>query len=179
MGTMLVSTSRAWTRTTCRMAATSWSTRRTPLSDRRKSSLLRFRCSTFPTRSRAATADRLRALRPFRMPHLQDHMEDGKGDRRQEIGGPSLAEVQRDGGVLLPASAASGVRQLQELRGPFARRLHGWQRRGDAWKGHCLRAEGGCRRQGRQEEVKALGPTHDADRSTEWSNFCVTLAVFF
>merc|ERR1711966_267041 len=56
----------------------------------------------------------IKGLDKNNMPHLQDHMEDGKGDRRQEIGGPSLAEVQRDGGVLLPASAASRVRQLQE-----------------------------------------------------------------
>merc|ERR1711908_191080 len=50
-----------------------------------------------------------------------------KEDWRQEDGGPSLPEVQRDGRVQLPASAAARVRQLQELRGLVSRRLHGWQ----------------------------------------------------
>merc|ERR1711976_1081483 len=47
-----------------------------------------------------------------------------------------------DGRVQLPASAASRLRQLQELRGSVPRRLHGWQRCGHAWKDHQLRAEG-------------------------------------
>ena len=55
--------------------------------------------------------------------------------RWQEDGGPPLPEVQRDGAVQLPAPAALGVRHLQELRGPVPRRLHGWQRRGDAGQG--------------------------------------------
>merc|ERR1711920_680103 len=78
--------------------------------------------------------------------------EDGQGDRRQEDGGPSLPQVERNGAVQLPAPAALGVRQLQELRGPLPRRLHGRQRRRHAWQGHLLRAEGGggCRW---QEEV--------------------------
>merc|ERR1712187_1048412 len=60
-----------------------------------------------------------------------------------------------DGSVQLPAAAAIGLRHLQELRGPLARGLHGWQWRGHAWQGHLLRAQGGgwwCRW---QEEVSA------------------------
>merc|ERR1711862_539389 len=60
-----------------------------------------------------------------------------------------------DGAVQLPAAAAAGVRHLQELRGPLPRGLHGWQRRGDAWQGDLVRAEGGGRR-GWQEEVSLL-----------------------
>mmetsp|Transcript_39267 Transcript_39267/g.124645 ORF Transcript_39267/g.124645 Transcript_39267/m.124645 type:complete len:199 (+) Transcript_39267:376-972(+) len=51
-------------------------------------------------------------------------VEDGQGDRRQEDGGLPLAEVQRDGPVQLPATAAVGVRHLQELRGALPCRLH-------------------------------------------------------
>merc|ERR1711941_83997 len=56
--------------------------------------------------------------------------------------GYSLFEIQRDGRVRIPTSAAIGVRLLQELRGPFACRFHGWQRCCDAGQGHVLRAEG-------------------------------------
>merc|ERR1711972_582688 len=86
-------------------------------------------------------ADRLRALRPLCMPHLQAQVEDGQGDGRQEDGGPALTEVERDGAVQLPAAAAPGLRHVQELRGPFPCRLHGWQRRGDAWQGYLVRAQ--------------------------------------
>merc|ERR1711988_389375 len=79
----------------------------------------------------------------------------GQGDRRQEDGGPTLAEIQRDGSVQLPAAAAPGVRHLQELRGPLPRCFHGWQRRGDAWESHLVRAQGGGWRRRRQEEVSA------------------------
>merc|ERR1712124_133537 len=96
----------------------------------------------------------LRALRPCCMPCLCPEVEDGQGDWWQEDGGPSLLEVQRDGSVQLPASAAFGLRHLQELRGPVPCCLHGWQRCGDAWQGGELRAQGG-RRQGWQEEVRA------------------------
>merc|ERR1739848_336938 len=99
-------------------------------------------------------AHRLRALRSVGVPHLWSQVEDGKGDRRKEDGGPTLAEIERDGSVLLPATAAAGVRQLQELRGPLACRFLGRQRRGDAWKGRDLREEGGGGRR-RQEEVRA------------------------
>merc|ERR1711972_1307367 len=85
----------------------------------------------------------------------QVEMEDGQGDWRKKDGGPALAQVKRDGAVQLPAAAAAGVRHVQELRGPFACRFHGWQRSCDAWESDLLRAEGGgCRR--RQEEVSAL-----------------------
>merc|ERR1712166_1373683 len=86
-------------------------------------------------------------------------LEDGKGDGRKEDGRSSLTEIERDGRVLLPAAAAVGVRQLQELRGPVARGLHGRERRGDAWEGGQLRAQGGGRRW-RQEEVRgqSAGP---------------------
>merc|ERR1711975_57274 len=97
-------------------------------------------------------AHRLRALRPVDVPHLWSQVEDGQRDRRKEDGGPTLAEVERDGSVLLPATAAAGVRQLQELRGPLACRFLGRQRRGYAWKGRDLREEGGGGRR-RQEEV--------------------------
>merc|ERR1712217_42585 len=94
------------------------------------------------------------ALRSFCLPHLEAQVEDGQGDWRQEDGGSSLPEVQRDGSVQLPASAAFGLRHLQELRGPVPCCLHGRQRCGDAWQGGELRAQGG-RRQGWQEEVRA------------------------
>merc|ERR1712023_590347 len=41
-----------------------------------------------------------------------------------------------------------------KLRGPVARGVHGWQRRGDAWQGDLVRAQGGGQRW-RQEEVSA------------------------
>ncbi|CAJ1350432.1 unnamed protein product, partial [Effrenium voratum] len=85
---------------------------------------------------------RLRALRPRRVPRVRAQVEDGQGDRRQEDGGPSLPQVQRDGSVQLPAPAAFGVRHLQELRGLVSRGLHGWQRCGDARQGGELRAQG-------------------------------------
>merc|ERR1712039_394895 len=100
-------------------------------------------------------ADRLRALRSLGMPHLQAQVEDGQGDRGQEDGGPTFAEIERDGAVQLPAAAASGVRHLQELRGPLPGCVHGWKWRGDAWQGHLLRAEGRCSWWcRRQEEVR-------------------------
>merc|ERR1712217_214877 len=92
-------------------------------------------------------------LRPLGMPNLEAQVEDGQGDWRQEDGGPTLAEVERDGAVQLPATAAPGVRYLQELRGSLARCLHGWQRRGDAWQGHLVRAQGRGWRCWWQEEV--------------------------
>merc|ERR1712050_569712 len=48
-------------------------------------------------------------------------------------------------------------RHLQELRRPVPCCIHGRQRRGDAWQGHFLRAQGGgwCRW---QEEVSSLSP---------------------
>merc|ERR1712157_187975 len=92
--------------------------------------------------------------RPLGVPYLQAQVEDGQGNRRQEDGGSALAEVERDGAMQLPASAALGVRHLQELRGPLPSRLHGWKWCGDAWQGHLLRAQGrrGWRSR-RQEEV--------------------------
>merc|ERR1711948_192025 len=90
---------------------------------------------------------------PLRVPDLGTEVEDGQRNRRQENGGSALPEVQRDGAVQFPATAAVGVRHLQELRGPVARRLHGWQRRGDAWQGDLLRAQGGGRGR-RQEKVR-------------------------
>merc|ERR1712066_703881 len=80
-------------------------------------------------------ANRLRALRPLGMPHLQAQVEDGERDWWQEDGGSALAEVERDGAMQLPASAALGVRHLQELRGPLPRCLHGRQWRCYAGKG--------------------------------------------
>merc|ERR1711972_1284364 len=96
--------------------------------------------------------NRLRALRPLGVPHLEAQVEDGQRDRRKEDGGPSLSEKQRDGAVQLPAAAASGVRYLQELRGALPRGFHGRQRCGDAGQGGLLRAQRGGRCRG-QEEV--------------------------
>merc|ERR1712079_778509 len=76
----------------------------------------------------------------------------GKETGGKKNGGPPLLEVKRDGPVQLPAPAAACVRHLQELRGPFARSLHGWQWCRDAGQGHLLRAQRGCRRW-RQEKV--------------------------
>merc|ERR1711937_882713 len=73
----------------------------------------------------------------------------------KENGRSTLLEVQRDGRMLLPATAASGVRQLQELRGPLARGFHGRERRCDVGQGRELRKEGGGRK-GRQEEMSKL-----------------------
>merc|ERR1711862_222773 len=95
----------------------------------------------------------LRALRPRCLPYLRTQVEDGQGDRWQEARGSSLLEVQRDGSVLLPASAASRVRHLQELRGSLPCCLHGWQRLCYAWQGRVLRASRGGRQGRRQEEV--------------------------
>merc|ERR1712113_1003355 len=69
--------------------------------------------------------------------------------------GSPLAEVQRDGPVQLPASAAVGVRYVQELRGFVPCRFHGRQWRGDVGKGGLLRAQGGGR-QGWQEKVSCV-----------------------
>merc|ERR1712113_848815 len=55
-------------------------------------------------------------------------------------------------GVQVPATAAVGVRQFQELRGLVTRCFHGRQWRRDAWQGRLVRAEGGGSRR-RQEEV--------------------------
>merc|ERR1712178_399042 len=87
-------------------------------------------------------SDWLCAVRLHRVPYFKAQVEDGQGDRRQENGGPPLIEVKRNGRMLLCASAAPGVRHLQELRGSFTRCIHGWQWCCDAWKGHLLRAEG-------------------------------------
>merc|ERR1739838_598163 len=57
----------------------------------------------------------IKGLDKNNMPHLQAEVEDGQGDRRQEARGSALPQVQRDGPVQLPASAASGLRHLQEL----------------------------------------------------------------
>merc|ERR1739844_425848 len=100
-------------------------------------------------------SNRIRALWSLSMPHLEAEVEDGQGDWRQKDGGPAFSEVERDGPVQLHASAASRLRHLQELRGPFSSRLHGRQWRGYAWQSHLLRAERGgwCRW---QEEVTHL-----------------------
>merc|ERR1712183_1208075 len=58
----------------------------------------------------------IRALRKVGLPHLQDRLEDGKGDWWQENGRPSLFEVERDGRVRIPATAASGLRLFQIAR---------------------------------------------------------------
>merc|ERR1719445_247257 len=80
------------------------------------------------------------------MPHLQVEVEDGKGNWRQEDGGASLLEVQRDGSVQLRSSAATGVRHIQELRGPVACGFHGRQWCSHVGQGDLLRAQGrGCR----------------------------------
>ena len=60
-----------------------------------------------------------RAMRRFCLPYLEDLVQDGITDRRQEDGKTSLVEVARNGRVQLPAAAALGLRQLQELHGPL------------------------------------------------------------
>merc|ERR1719281_1370675 len=102
-------------------------------------------------------AYRFRALRPVGLPHLEAQVEDGQGDRWEEDGGPARPEIERDGGGLVSASAAAGLRHLQELRGPLACGLHGRQRRGDAWQGGRVREEGGGCGSWRQEEVSENG----------------------
>merc|ERR1712060_145133 len=88
------------------------------------------------------------------MPHLQAQVEDGQGDWREENGRPALAEVERDGTVQLPASAAPCLRHLQELRGPFACCLHGRQWCCHAWQGDLLRAQRGCQCRGQEEVMR-------------------------
>merc|ERR1711957_15729 len=97
----------------------------------------------------------IRTLRPVGMPYLQIEVEDGQGDRRQENGRPSLFEVERNGAMQFPATTASRVRHLQELRRSLSCCFHGRQRCGHAWQGHLMREEGGGR-QGRQEEMSAI-----------------------
>merc|ERR1711941_151770 len=80
----------------------------------------------------------------------------GKETGGQEVGGSPLLEVQRDGPVQLPASAAVGCRHLQELRGPVPRGLHGRQRSRHVGQGDLVRAQGGGRRRW-QEEVSQCG----------------------
>merc|ERR1712014_467056 len=97
-------------------------------------------------------ANRFRALWSICMPHLEARVENGRS---------TLLKVQRDGRVLLPATAAVGMRHLQELRGSLARRFHGRERRCDVGQGRELREEGGGRK-GRQEEMSKfyLGRPH-------------------
>merc|ERR1711865_125339 len=71
-------------------------------------------------------ANWLCALRPLGLPHLQAHMEDGKRDRGKKNGRSPLLEVQRDGRMLLPTSAAARRRYLQKLRRTLTCGLHGW-----------------------------------------------------
>merc|ERR1712166_203329 len=97
----------------------------------------------------------LRALWPLSLPYLKAHLEDGKGNRRKKVGGSSLPEVQRDGRMLLPASAAARRRHLQELRGSLACGFHGWQRCGHVGQGHLLRANRCCRQGWWQEEMRS------------------------
>merc|ERR1711879_286899 len=86
------------------------------------------------------------------LPHFQIEVEDGKRDRWQENGRPSFFEVKRNGAVQFPAAAATRLRHIQELRRPFACRIHGRKRCRDARESHLLRTERG-RRQRWQEKV--------------------------
>merc|ERR1712187_939861 len=95
----------------------------------------------------------------FCLPYFEARVEDGQRNWWKEDGRASLFEVQRDGRVLVPATAAIGLRHLQELRGPVTCRIHGWQWRRHVGQGGELRTEnGGCR--WRQEEVSRLGSDH-------------------
>merc|ERR1712014_288594 len=91
-------------------------------------------------------ANRFRALWSICMPHLKARVENGQRDRWKENGRPTFLEVQRDGRVLLPATAAISVRLLQELRGPLARCFHGWKWRCYVGQSRELRKEGGGRK---------------------------------
>merc|ERR1712060_59378 len=82
--------------------------------------------------------DRFCALWSVCLPHLEARVEDGERNWREKTGGSSLLEVQRDGGMLLPAAAAIGVRHFQELRGPLARCFHGRQWCRDVGQGREL-----------------------------------------
>merc|ERR1711918_217202 len=84
-----------------------------------------------------------RALRPVGVPYFRTQMENGERDRWEDNGRSPFVEVERNGSVFLPAAATACVRQLQKLRGSFARRILRRQRRGDAWKGRDLRKERG------------------------------------
>merc|ERR1712164_223170 len=86
------------------------------------------------------------------VPCVEDPLEDRQGDGRQEDGGASLDEVERDGGVHVHAAAAARGGHVQELRGPVAHRLPGRERRRDAWQDRVGGAEG----RGRQE-VESCG----------------------
>jgi len=79
----------------------------------------------------------------------------GKETRGKKMEDPHLPQVQRDGPMQLPATAAACVRQFQELRGSLPCCLHGWQRMCHVGQSHLLREEGRCRWCWRQEEVSA------------------------
>merc|ERR1711997_366280 len=76
----------------------------------------------------------------------------GKETGGKKNGRPSFFEVKRNGAVQFPAAAATCLRHVQELRRPFACRIHGRKRCRDARESHLLRTERG-RRQRWQEEV--------------------------
>merc|ERR1712039_25244 len=82
--------------------------------------------------------DWFRPLWTVCLPYLQNRLEDGKRDWRKENGRPSLFEVQRDGRVCIPATAAVGLRFIQELRRIVPCSFHGWERCCDAWQGRLL-----------------------------------------
>merc|ERR1712031_41189 len=59
----------------------------------------------------------------------------------KETGGPTFAEIKRDGRVQLSTTTAPCMRYLQELRGPLSCSIHGWQWCRHAWQDCFLRAE--------------------------------------
>merc|ERR1712157_57432 len=74
---------------------------------------------------------------PIGLPHFENRLEDGQGDRRKKDGGSAFFEIKRDGRVCFSATAAIGVRLFQELRGSVQSCFHGRQWCCDAWQG-CL-----------------------------------------
>merc|ERR1711998_574739 len=84
---------------------------------------------------------RFRAMRTLCLPYEGSRLQGGQGDRRQEAREPSQPEVQRDGAGRVRASAASGGRLFQELRGSLPYCVPGRQHRGHAWKGHQDRGQ--------------------------------------
>ena len=141
---------------TCFVLDMSWCIRRTPPWHRQRNSMHRSRSLTFPTRSRHFTPQLVSC-------DVDVQLAVSQRDWRQENGGFPLAEVQRDGTVQLPASAAACLRQLQELRGFFPRSFHGRQWICYVGQGDMLREDGRCRWCWKEERVSSCFCLHLGD----------------
>merc|ERR1712183_175162 len=112
-----------------------------------------------------------RAMRKVGLPYLENRLEDGQGDWRKENGRSALFEIERDGRVRFPATAAFGLRLFQELRGFVPSSIHGRQRCCHAWQGCLLRAEARCccrRQEEMRRDVRPCLEECRLDRTAPW-----------